>query len=135
MLRAGSGDHGRGDVDDPPELPRDHAGHDVVDQHDRGEVVALIGLHPVLAGRVEEHLRLRPGVIVQQDVRGGAGFDQRVAAVLGGDVAGDGGHLAFRLPRKRLGGAGQPVGVAPVYGDVHPFRRQRPRAGVTEPVA
>ena len=26
----------------------------------------------ILAGRVEEHLRLRPGVIVQQDVRGGA---------------------------------------------------------------
>jgi hypothetical protein len=128
--------HRRGDVHDAPEAPLHHALEHGADHREGCKHVGIEGAQPGLAVPVPKASRRRPAVVVDQDVRLGAGGEELLVRRLASDVADDAPHLdvGVRRAKSRGGGLERP-GVAPVQSDVHALARQRLRTGAAEPAA
>src|SRR4051812_36148040 len=125
--------HGaRGDVDDAPEAPRDHAVDYRLDELDRRQHVGIQRLHPVLPRPGAEIPGRRAAGVVHQDVWRGTRLERRRASFGGGDIARNRIHFDL-ISRTNLRCGGVERFLAARRDDeIHALARERDRAALAK---
>src|SRR4051812_41377888 len=125
----------RGDVDDAPEAPRDHAVDHGAHQHDRRDHVVVHGALPRVLVPVAEIAYRRASGVVDQDVGLRTRCEHRRATFGSGDVARHGNHLAPGGAADLVGRRLQRCRIASVDDQLYAFVRERKGATLAEPLA